>query len=275
MDRDEVSLLLAVLVCGILLWSSGSLVGADPTMDERRAWTRLWLPAVPAAGAVLILFGWAVADPDGPQRLATTRLLAMTPCLVVWTRAAIRAARALIVESKGPALVKGLMRPRIALSKELSNSLDASELAAVMAHEEAHVRHRDPLRIWLAQIITDLQWPVRRARIRQRSWLRSLELARDEEATDQGGADPAALASALVKCARLSAVRGWAVASLTDDDAFLAARIERLLGGPRHERPRSRSGVGGLPLLCCLGIACFAFGVLAANPFVVVLTGNP
>ena len=275
MDRDEVAVLLAVLVCVVLLWGAGGLTQATPTLDERTAWRRLWLPAIPASVAMFTLCGWAAADPEGPQRLATTRLLAMTPCLFVGARAIVRAVQALWVQGDGPAVVTGLIRPRINVSAELSDSLDASELAAVMAHEEAHVRHRDPLRIWLAQIVTDLQWPVPRARMRQRSWLRSLELARDEEATVRGGADPAALASAIVKAARWTTTRGVAAASLSDDDAFLATRIERLLGTRKPELHRARSDSRLLPLVCCLAAACFGFGMLGADPLVAMLAGSP
>ena len=62
------------------------------------------------------------------------------------------------------AVTVGLVRPRVRIDERLRDAVPAPSLAAVQAHEEAHARHRDPLRIWLAQTITDLQWPGRHAR---------------------------------------------------------------------------------------------------------------
>ena len=273
MDRDEAAMLLVVLLSGALMWLVGGLTPASPSADEATAWRRLWLPAIPASIPFFTLLGFAVADHEGPQSLGLTRLLAMVPFGLVWIRAAVRAVRAAFAPGRGPAIATGLFRPRIELSTELRASLDPGELRAVMAHEQAHVRHRDPLRIWLAQIVTDLQWPLSRPRGRQRIWTRALELARDEEAARQPGVDAADLASAILKAARLAQHPAQAVASLTNDEAFLEARVRRLLapaGDPRRSR---RSFL--MPLAVCLAVAAFTFGMAAAGPVVATLAGNP
>src|SRR5260370_31955357 len=80
----------------------------------------------------------------------------------------------------------GLIRPHIVIERDLALRLDTRELNAVHAHEQAHARHRDPLRIWLAQLVSDLQWPQPRAIARLASWRHALELSRDEEARASG-----------------------------------------------------------------------------------------
>ncbi|MBX3187052.1 MAG: M48 family metalloprotease [Labilithrix sp.] len=272
MDRDEVALLLALLVCGPVLWLAGALVPPSRG-DEQAAWRRLWIPAVCASVPFAVLSGWAAADMEGPQELDVTRLVASTPFALVWIRAGVRAVRAWSLPRSGPAHVSGLLRPRITVSKELRDVLEPAELRAVLAHEEAHARHRDPLRIWLAQILTELQWPFSGARERLRCWMRALELARDEEATREANADPADLASAILKAARLSPSSGAATAALSDDEAFLEARVRRLLAPAREATPRRPAVLA--PIAACLVVAAFVVGVCWAHPFVAHLAGHP
>ncbi len=67
-----------------------------------------------------------------------------------------RAARAAGIEPRlvrvvdglpNPAFTIGWLRPRIYVARALSSRLEPSELAAVLAHEGAHVARRDPLRL--------------------------------------------------------------------------------------------------------------------------------
>ena len=52
-----------------------------------------------------------------------------------------------------PAFTAGLWRPRIFVAAELPDVLDESQLLAVLAHEAAHVRRRDPLRLSLLRFL--------------------------------------------------------------------------------------------------------------------------
>jgi Zn-dependent protease with chaperone function len=70
----------------------------------------------------------------------------------------------------------------VVIAPELSSSLDDAELAAVLAHAAAHARHRDPLRLWLAQLVTDAQWPAVAASARFHRWRAAVEIARDAAA---------------------------------------------------------------------------------------------
>jgi beta-lactamase regulating signal transducer with metallopeptidase domain len=165
----------------------------------------------------------------------------IAPLSLLWLRAAIRAVRALgPVRPLPPAATIGLWQPRAFVSPALQTVLDEAALAAVWAHERAHIRRRDPLRIWIAQLLTDLQWPSPRARLRLSRWLEALELACDEAAR-RDGVDGADLAAGIVAAARLTPSGGAIVAGAYRSSAGLALRIQRLLL-PMHaaEPPRER-----------------------------------
>lgn len=49
----------------------------------------------------------------------------------------------------------GFFHPRLAIGERLFSLLDAEQLAAVVAHESAHARRRDPLRLFLVTIVSD------------------------------------------------------------------------------------------------------------------------
>ncbi|HVA40400.1 MAG TPA: M56 family metallopeptidase [Candidatus Binataceae bacterium] len=123
----------------------------------------------------------------------------------------------------------GLLKPWIVFSPHLAKALDDRAIEAALEHERAHARHRDPLRIWLAQLATDLQWPWPQAQERFRAWIVALELARDEEAR-AAGADGSDLAAAILAAARL---RQHAivspVAALIGEQSVLKQRIACLL----------------------------------------------
>lgn len=57
-------------------------------------------------------------------------------------------------------MATGFLRPRIFVPVELAASLSASELAALIRHEEAHVRRRDPLLKVLLGFFQDVCWYV-------------------------------------------------------------------------------------------------------------------
>ena len=156
-----------------------------------------------------------------------------------------------------PIATVGLLRPRVVIADGLDDTLDPEAMAAALAHERVHVRRRDPLRIWLAQLATDLQWPNPSARQRFQRWLASLELARDEEARLEGasGADLAAAVVAVAKMERLEP--GTVMAALTGAEASLKSRIRRLLD------PLPPDDVGRSRIVAVAVVLSLAAGVLA------------
>jgi Zn-dependent protease with chaperone function len=277
MSRDLVLAGLVLIVCGSLAWLSGLLPGraADATR-ERAAWRRLWAPLAPAATMLAVLVGWAFQEPARTDELLLPTALALAvPLGLVWMRALARAIFALRVRADAPAAVVGLARPRVEIDPTFARALDAAALGAVLAHEEAHARHRDPLRIWLAQIATDLQWPLGAAPARLAAWLEALELARDDEARRAGvrGED---LASALVSAARFATgARRGVAATLGAPASLLAARVSRLLrpleGDAAPARARAWLAGAALALAIAAGaLAGWTHGdlMLRALPFV-------
>lgn len=235
MSRELMLAVLACLLCVPALLAAGAIEMRLPAVAsarelERRAWQRVWLPVWPAVLVLAFLIGWAVQEPEAsegaePAMLAVASLFALSA-----VRAVARAARALRRPARGAvAMTAGLVRPHVFIAPELAARLDEQALGAALAHEEAHVRHRDPLRLWLAQIATDLQWPLVAARQRFTDWRNALELARDAEACEHvEGSD---LAAALIEAARLSRATPGVVGLVGGPDAF-SERIHRLLDAP-------------------------------------------
>jgi len=147
---------------------------------------------------------------------------------------------------------------------QLAKRLDNRAIEAALAHERAYVRHRDPLRIWVAQLVTDLQWSWGSAQRRFTSWLAALEEARDDEAR-AAGVEGADLAAALVGSLRFQSAKCCTGGvGLIGRPEVLQARIARLLRPLQDAvlpRDSSRFAVAALLVLAlvlamALGVAC-------------------
>jgi hypothetical protein len=246
MDRELVFAILAGALCGSALLASGwsrfrEMPASSGRALERSAWRRMWLPFAPAAILFAALCGWVSVEPARAERTPFGLLLGAMPFAAVFARAVWRALGALALPR--PALTAatiGFFRPRILLSDKIINTLDQRALAAALEHERAHARHRDPLRLWLAQVGTDLCWPSPAAAARLRWWRRTLELARDEEVRSTGVAGPD-LAAAILGSLRLTQGRVPAGVATLGDESFVKERVARLLQpletepGPGHK----------------------------------------
>jgi beta-lactamase regulating signal transducer with metallopeptidase domain len=156
--------------------------------------------------------------------------LTSLPFALLFARSAIRAGWSLIRDEGDPGTsTVGLLKPWIVFSPHLAKTLDDDAIEAALEHERAHARHRDPLRVWLAQLATDLQWPWPQARERFRQWMLALELARDEEAR-ASGVDGSDLASSILASLRFRHdVIPFSSAALIGEPSALKERIARLL----------------------------------------------
>jgi len=265
MERESLLSILIVLLGGLALqpfvwWPIGGTAQLPPARLERRSWRRLWYPVVPALGVAAGLCGWALREPD-PVRdpLDPWVLLACwLPFGLVFARAAARAVWSLLRTpiDCGVSTV-GLIQPQVVFSPFLARQLEDGVVRAALAHERAHAIHRDPLRIWLAQLITDLQWPWPWAGRRLEAWLEALELARDDEARAEG-ADGADLAAAVLGSVRylerIAAPRPalkttgtqLAHARLIGDPGALRTRVSRLLAPLAPETRGASARLGRL-----------------------------
>lgn len=245
MDRELVLAVLIAVLCGGALTLSGSWMAGPPdTFEdaacEQHAWRRLWLPLAPALMILATLAGWALREPANAECVPDLLLWCSLPFAALFVRTAWRALRSLASPDDGIAVATvGLLRPRIVISPRILEALDSDALAAALEHERAHVRHRDPLRLWLAQIGTDLLWPCPSAHSRLVHWKQALECARDDEARRTGAAGPD-LAAAIVISARLIRIDTLpSVATLCGDEVFLKRRVLRLLQ-PLNDASASR-----------------------------------
>ena len=273
MDRELMLAVLVCLLCGPALLAAGALRPRLPRVEsaralERHAWRRLWLPLLPVALVLAFLVGWALQEPDAAEGVPPVLLVPAALFGLIILRAVLRALRALRVPAHAEvAMTAGLWRPRIRIAPELAARLDEHALRAAFEHEVAHARHRDPLRLWLAQLATDLQWPLAAPRRRFADWREALELARDAEACEHvEGSD---LAAALIEAARLSRARVAAtvvgLVARTDGARAFSERIHRLLDRPAADTADT-ADTAGADGAATAASSAGAAGALARRP---------
>lgn len=161
-----------------------------------QAWLdRPWaLALVGAAATVVVLRLGALVATVLRAHSAVTQL----------RRASARIGDVRLVESPRPfCFVAGLWRPQIYASTAAWHGLDADEREAMLAHERAHVRHRDLAARAVLHAITVIAAPFGAGAMLRR-WDDATERLRDRDAADAVG-DPAAVAGAMVRMCRLGA----------------------------------------------------------------------
>jgi Zn-dependent protease with chaperone function len=130
--------------------------------------------------------------------------------------------------------VVGAWHPRIVAAESVRAACDPEEFRGIVAHEAAHVAARDNLKLLLLIAAPDvLAWTPLAATLTAR-WRAAAERAADQSST---GADPRrrlALASALIKVARLfgCADPGCPALSMAVAADDIPGRVLRLLGPP-------------------------------------------
>lgn len=277
MERETLLALLLLSLGGLTLQLLACIRTEYPTgphrgSDERACWFALWWRAMPPLGVTAWLFGWALTQPD-PVRthVGAPIFLIVAPVTVIVCRAVLRAVWAVCRPTDGYLIATvGLLHPRVVVSPRLYAVLDPLALQAALAHERQHQLHLDPLRIWAAQLMTDLQWPWAPAQRRFDDWLAALEQARDDAARALG-TDGADLATAVLAVCRLQTAIKLPAATLTGAADALPARIERLLQPMSDGLPVSRisllwlAGGATLALIALVGAGAL-FGEHVLGP---------
>jgi beta-lactamase regulating signal transducer with metallopeptidase domain len=222
---------------GAALFSAAVVVPAflryEPVHREQPGFM---LVALAMIGAVLIL--------DGARRgvrsyWVTHKLSAQ------WARVATRSRAGGmtidIIDSVAPIVaVVGGWRPRIVAARRVVHACTVEELACIVAHERAHVAAKDNLKRFLIAASPDvLSWlPLGRQLARR--WRAASEQSADEWATSSGPRPRLALASALIKVARLATGTPAAlppISTLINPDG-IESRIQRLLEPAGDTRSR-------------------------------------
>ncbi len=223
-----------------LLVAFGLFVPAYAAFEPRGGAEGLGAALVLLAGASLIPIAAGAARGWRAYRV-TVRLRArwmrmgVTVQVPSWSAPAVR-----VVDPFPVVSVLGIRRPRLFVAGQVLDRLDAAEVGAVIAHEAGHLEAHDNLRSLLLRARMDWLALLPAGRRLAEEWRHAAELAADERSRGCGETTALALASALIRVARLvpaGARLGLSTSSLLDG-ARVADRVERLLG---HGTP---AGIG-------------------------------
>jgi Zn-dependent protease with chaperone function len=174
--------------------------------------------------------------------------------------AAVRAGarRVTCVQGSQPAaFCAGLWRPRVYLTDTAARVLGLAELDAVLAHETAHARRRDPLRRLAARAAADVLFYLPLARWWSGRQIERAELAADRAAITHAGRS--AVAAALLSIATPAQHhRTGAPATVLAYGGAIDARIAQLSGEAiAAQRPRAKPvilSLAGLVLIVSLAM---------------------
>jgi uncharacterized protein (TIGR03435 family) len=172
----------------------------------------------------------------------------------------IRANR-LTSDSCAAPVTVGLLRPRIILPA-YSTEWSRAQLDAVLTHERAHARRRDPLFQWLALLNRAVFWFHPLA-----WWLERKLSALSEEACDaavlERGHDPREYSRYLLELARAVQRAGTRVnvVAMAMPGSYLPQRVEKIIKGFRAPRI-SRLRMACAALACAIPAILFAAGRL-------------
>jgi beta-lactamase regulating signal transducer with metallopeptidase domain len=141
----------------------------------------------------------------------------------------------------------GLIFPKVVLSQGMLELLDRSELTAVLAHEAAHVRHRDPARALAVRCASNALFYLPLTRYLSEKALVASELGADSVAVTVAG-QPALVRALLDVLGRVRPVLGTVteMASLDSLDSRIEALRTKAL--PRT-RPKAMIQVASLVVL--------------------------
>jgi Zn-dependent protease with chaperone function len=212
-----------------------------------------------AAASVLgfaVRAGWLAAT--------TTRALARFPRAAIPQSLQAAARRAGVARLRclagfdRSAFCAGLFRPYVYVTTATAERLSPNELDAVLAHEAAHARRRDPLRRLLTRAAADVLFWFPLLRWWLRTHVENSELNADKAAIVHAGRE--SLAAALLAAGAEPPVAVPAMAGATE------ARIAHLLGDdlPIRRPPRSLvvlsllGAIGAVWLVMCLGQGALA-----------------
>jgi len=257
-----------------LAWCVAMLVATQPA--EWRAGLATWDPAALAAAALVVIGAVAMG---GSVRAAACGLRhtrrfhrwvagqeipVPAGLAAVAAEVGLRGRLRLVAGTEQLAVAAGLARPYVVVSIGLVDALGGAELRAVLAHEQAHLRRRDPLRVLLARVLVAHLWFLPIARDLRR-WARNgYELAADRDAAGRYGRP--ALAGALLRVVS-PPVGVEAAVTRFADPALLASRVSQLESG---HPPRPAPVAAGRAVLTVAGALAFVAVVAGGWSFMLV-----
>ena len=214
------------------------------------------LSALLVALAALTLLGWRGFQCWHGARIArrqTDSLLAL---------AAGRGLLRIVAHRHPAAFATGIRRPRVLLSTGLLDGLTPGERRVVVSHELTHLRHGDPLRAGLIDLLLVLHLPRHAARLRA-AWRRAIEERTDDDVAGRFGHERTA--ATLLRVARMMSAPGWQLSAAGSDPV---SRARRLLS----DRPVPRTSLT-FELSLALALLGAAAGVVTAHHPIETLLG--
>ncbi len=235
------------------------IAGRMPPGDGARLLFALRLAPATLAGSIvagLCVPSYFWLEPaDSTERIGSICLAAAVLGAAAWSHAIARVVRAAIrsrqylrscehaIESDAPVLLlAGVFHARLVVSRGVRRALTADQLAVALRHERAHGDAHDNLKRLLLLLTPDALPFVHGLRPIEQAWKRLAEWAADDRAVAGSRRRSLALASALVRMARIASIPPPPLAtSLLGDSNDLAVRVERLLQGAATGRARAHS----------------------------------
>jgi Zn-dependent protease with chaperone function len=178
----------------------------------------IMLVTVASALAVSVRASWLAATTA--RELAALPRASAPPSLIAAAQSAGITRLRCLAGTDRTAFCAGLLRPQVYLTTATA-TLGANELAAVLAHEAAHARRRDPLRRLITRAAADVMFWFPLLRWWQHRHVENAEVYADKAAIDHAGRQ--GLAAALLAAAQ-PPVAVPAMAGATE------TRIAHLLG---------------------------------------------
>lgn len=225
------------------LFHAALVVGlAYATWDRVRAWRRVRRALAPLDAA---------SPEQGDAFDAAARTAGLDPSII-----------RVVDGLPNPAFTVGGLRPRIYVARALAARLAPPELAAVVAHEGAHVARRDPLRLSVLRFFAyTLFWIPTLKRLAE-DMADEAEVQADDVAA---GTDPLMLASAILSVAQWEQrpARLVGAVGFTRQD-ILERRVRRLAG----ESPQAGTHVTRRSVLSAAAVLMFVWisGAIMAHP---------
>jgi Zn-dependent protease with chaperone function len=210
------------------------------------------------AAALLCILIWGCSIARGAKAWLRSRQW-LRGCERAGCEAQMAGGPALVVEGGAFALA-GVLRARVIVPGEVVRTLSSAELYVALEHERAHLRSRDNLKRLLLLLAPDALPFFRGGLARlERAWKKFAEWAADDHAAGGDPQQALALASALVRVARLGAVAqpSALITSLVEGD--LTERVERLL------QPEAKGTADRWPL-ALLSLFALAMAGVAIRP---------
>jgi Zn-dependent protease with chaperone function len=201
-----------------------------------------WIPALSVLllCVVTVLVGLAtLVSQYARTRLALRRLApsAPSPQSLLQIEAMLAIEVRLCADDRCFCCCAGLLFPRVIISTGMLELLDEAQLTAVLAHEAAHVRHRDPARALAVRCASNALFYLPLARHLSQKSLVAAELGADSAAARVAG-QPALIRALLEVLGRVRPILGTVteMASLDSLDSRIEALRTRAL-------PRTRPKV--------------------------------